>query len=766
MKCKRARQLIPPFLEDHLRDEEKSALERHFEECPNCAQILGRYRLVREGLENLSTPQLPEEVKKACGQALDELAGQTNDSEEPPANPDPVRGARKQVVWVLAFLLAVAAFFMVIVSVVGRYSEPPVITGTIVEQTGDLYVRFGGQGQWTPAPPALELTSDTILRTSQNGMAKIQTNSGHWILDSNSVVLLPELNKVEIAGGRILAVPDEAHKEPLEINSENRSVFCPRGAVTVRVSHIRLRATCLRGKAQIRGQNDQKVELEGGQQGMALGKRILQQVRPSNARLAGLWTRRLQAPGKKNISQNAIPLLPAGPSAQAIPQHICIREIKLNANIRGPLLLISAQARLENIGDKVWDGQLPVRNLFWPQPIAATSPGSVRLEPGEKQVVGIGAIAAMATCGEELFFAIVPGAWGSSVSNVSVKLRAPGENLRSLSELTRTGNLSLKKAENREYETLKAAVPLVYRAQLKKQPSHNTIFLTPSGSSSRMALVAVHLDMDADETIRRSSRFLLGLNASGDYKFGGTGYPHEICEEITARLDRNARLLVAAYDGKVKILDPTMRGPRHIVNEKMLAGLWQVGSGVGPPTGDLPGWIRGMEHDRRALAIVVTDHRPPQEPLVQKNSTNNIRTYLLQIGAHHVLPSYGKICASTGGAALALQSGLPADGAVFYLLKNLTWPGYKKLDIRVEQSEAQTKLLTRPGEPSCSPVLAIIRGDRDLKNFNLRLVAARETDRKTYETKIAWPEGKTSGVPEAIAANLAESLRDSFGDTQ
>ncbi|MBE3581915.1 MAG: zf-HC2 domain-containing protein [Thermoanaerobacteraceae bacterium] len=53
MKCRQAKKLLSPYLDDELSAKEKAALEEHLRDCPACQAELGRLRKISEGLKGI-----------------------------------------------------------------------------------------------------------------------------------------------------------------------------------------------------------------------------------------------------------------------------------------------------------------------------------------------------------------------------------------------------------------------------------------------------------------------------------------------------------------------------------------------------------------------------------------------------------------------------------------------------------------------------------------------------------------------------------------
>ena len=763
MDCKSARTALIRRLADDLPPGRDAALESHLSACHRCAERARQYEQTRDAARALPTPDLPEQVVEACDRALEEVRPSDLPSSGPPADPAPVAGFWKRAAIFSICLLGLAGVAVGAVLVAAHYAEPAVQTGRITYRAGTIETGYPGSLRWSEAPPMPEIYEETILRTGTDGFLRIDSAGATWWVDSNTTVTFPEPRFARLAGGRILGRIASDQDRPTRLSTPHGgTVQSVGGSFVLRATPARLMATCLSGSLTVSGRENNTV-LSAGQRTMVAEGKLAQKSRPALTPRAAGWTRRFGSAPDDALPREGAPLLPSPRRPAGLPEGLRIQRLALRVEIRGPLVLCVATAHLTNRAQKSWQGRLDAADLLWPHPVASTPGEKVELAPGQSAEITSAALGSMLAGGETLTIGIMPAGWtAETIPELVIDLAGDPAAFESARCTTRQIELSQDRdtLPNRaDLRDVSPERPIVFK--FSPGNSKRTDGFVLRGPDSNIALGAWRAGFQADLEIGRSRHVLVAFDAAARYESAGRSYAHALAEQITGRLSRHTRLLVAAYEGQVKLLPSA--GPRAgpMGRERMMATLWELEGGGAPDPAPLLNWCASFPAREPSLAFVLTDGQTEPDDLPLPPDGSHPRTFLLHTNQVGEADKAGRLCAALGGAALDLPAGLSAEQAALLALRNVSWPGYRELDLQLSvPAGAAGHVLTAPGTPSNVPVLWIERAKRDADRFSGRLRAVTTQEDRATNFTLSAGDQSTADLPEGVEARLAAELNN------
>jgi hypothetical protein len=456
-------------------------------------------------------------------------------------------------------------------------------------------------------------------------------------------------------------------------------------------------------------------------------------------------------------------LLPSPRRPPPLPKGLRIQHLTVRLHIRGPLVLCVTEARLTNQAQKPWQGRLDAADLLWPHPVASTPGAKIELAPGKNASITSVALGSMQAGGKHLTFALLPAGWTTeTISQLTVDLTGDPATLQSGRCTTRQMEISQRSdaLPNRaERDRVSPQRPIVLEfSPPGSGAAHAFVF---EGPDSSVALGAWRPGFEPEPQVGRSQHFLVAFDAAARYEKVGRSYAHTLTEQITRRLSRRVRLLVAAYDGQVKLLPSA--GPRAgpMGRERMMAALWELEADGSPDPSALLDWCASFPAREPSVAFVVTDGRSEPDEVAPPPEGSHPRIFLLHTNQTVGSEKAGRLCASLGGAVLDLPAGLSAEEAALLALRNVSWPGYRELDLRLNTPPgAAARLLTSPGTSSNAPILWITRAGREEGRLSGRLRAATRGNHKATNVELTVAPHELDGMPEGMEARLAKTLKN------
>lgn len=765
MNCKKARLLIIRRVTGRLDSDEQSALDKHLKACPRCKNRMERYKDVFESVQDVETPNLPDEVSEACKRALDKVRSAGQKPTQAPANPEPIAGFWRRTGIFSLCLLILAAIAVGAVLVASRYSESLPETGRIVYRSGTLKVGYPGGTQWHKAPPRTRLDRDTILQTAEDGFLRVRTPSAVWWIDSNTTVAFPDPSTIRVANGRIYAEQAGEASRSINVTTPHGGrveTIGGNGRFEVRATPARLIATSKRGSLSLQGK-DTEVVIEAGQRAMILEGKTLPTKRTVNPGKIAPWKRRFGTKTRDAISREQARILPEAPGSANIPEHIRVRHLRLRCRIRGPLVLLMARAKLRNDGEQSWRGELDPKSYFWPRPLLSASSGSVRIRPGETTSVDMGGIAALAPDADNLTFGVFTGLRDRRVDRVDFALLAKKRDYESVRELTLDlearsdgANMRIEK----QVETPSGETPLVLSLKPREESRPGAVAFATDNGGRVIGLGGWLPGFKPDTDIQKTRHFLLGYDAAGYKSKAGRTYAHELAENIVGSLKPRARIMVAAYDGELKMLPSPGPAASAVARDRMLASLWELESGeVAEGWTPLLKWCAGFPAQQPSLAFVISPLARAGSEFPATDEGARPRSHLIQTGPEDIPKKVGELCASFGGAAEPVPNDLSPEAAAVHLLRNLQWSGYETLSLK-PQPPVDASFLTRTGAPSNTPLIWLFRSEESADGVS-GTVKASTRQQKTTTSWTFTPRNTTwEGLNPELRKKLMRDIED------
>ena len=271
--------------------------------------------------------------------------------------------------------------------------------------------------------------------------------------------------------------------------------------------------------------------------------------------------------------------------------------------------------------------------------------------------------------------------------------------------------------------------------------------------------------------LRNVNKFVVAFDANADFGTVGRAYAHEVAEALTAGLNRGTELAMVAYDGQFKRLPPGMKRFDPIEAERMLAALWLLDTDNGSPGAVQLLNALSVGNSGQTIGFLITGKEDEQpgaaRDLAPAEHGNGIVPIVLQVGAQQPSELYSEACSRLGGACVVMPGALTAEGATLQLLNNMSWQPLAECKFEGAGGLQTSRLLTKPGSFSNSPILLAVALEPGAKKLSVNLSArAGETSaQKALSLNVEGidPSHVDRRLQEAIHLRLKELLEEPAG---
>jgi len=765
LDCKDAHKAIAGLMSGELGERARRALDEHLASCAACAERRTLCERVRESLGDLSVPELTPEMEEALRTALESARKPADARIAPPANPKPTEGFLYRAVVFALVMGGLALVYLLLVLFAGKYYEAPPETARVVYRSGGLLVGYPGSRHQEDAQEDLRVTGDIILVTAEDGAVKLETPGATWWLDRSTAMSFRGGDSAAMAGGRVLVECRTSPEAPATLETHTGLLTCASGRFVVRLIDLRLQVTCIEGEVAL-GRPEAPLVLTAGQRAFVARGVPLEPVRTVRTAWASAWTKRFYAQGPGGMPPVAAALLPVRSAPPLLPRGVRVKRLDVKAQLRGPLVVLTATAKLENGNDETWTGRLQPEHLLWPTPICSVPSAQVEIDAGERAEVECAALAVMRSVAEENYLALTPAGWtGEQIGEFSLSLSGSAQGIESASCCTH--DVAFEQTDGAVSARYRARdlppeLPVMLRFVFEESAASDLLLLPEGEGEPELALVAVRLGFSPSKSILKTRSFILAFDAGGRYERVGYGYAQQVADEICSRLLPDCSVRVAAYDGKIKVLAARAGRFGPLEAERMLAGLWSMDNSPQPSGAQLLRWLGKLPCEKPTLAFLITDERECVEAFEMLPAPGQgPRVLLAQLGADEHDRIYGSVCGAGGGSCTAVRSLSPA-GAATLLLSNLPWPGLRIGEFSGTEGIQRAQVLTTDGTPANQPVIAVIRPKQGARRIagvlNLMAAEAREQQRVTLPIDEGDRVTLSPALASALRAYLAKAL--------
>jgi hypothetical protein len=261
-----------------------------------------------------------------------------------------------------------------------------------------------------------------------------------------------------------------------------------------------------------------------------------------------------------------------------------------------------------------------------------------------------------------------------------------------------------------------------------------------------------------DASVKRARHFLVAFDAAGRYGAGGRSYAHELTEGITRALSHRTRLMMAAYDGDIKVLPAPPPQAGLVGRERMLTSLWGLDGGGTAEPGSLLNWCASFPAREPSVAFVISNGQRTERDLPAPKNGSHPRVFLLPVGGQGQSPGAGKLCASLGGALLEIPRGLAPEAAAQLALSNVSHPGFAEIDLQVDLPNATSgRILTSTGTSASAPITWVLHAKRR-RELSGTISAASWRHRREQRFKTPEHANREDWFSETLEKRLAEKL--------
>ena len=764
MNCKAAGATIVRIILGEAEGPEPRALQVHLESCPRCARRFREAAAVVEAVCSLQAGPVPPEVVEACDMSVARALRRGRSRGSPPAVPTTAPGlARKVTIFVFGISLLVLVNVAALL-ISGRIGEPEPAIGRLEYRSGRAELSYRGARFKEPAMTGRPLFRGATVYTDPNGLARIRTDGAAWWLDSGSTLELAGPSDAYLIRGRVFVECDEGAGEPVRLGSDMGTSTSEGGAFVARASALRFCAVSTEGELALQGRK-RTVSVAQGEMGICTRSGIVDPVRRVRPQPVLHWLLRFRADAAPALSAQECVRMPLSPGRAALPPRVLLEELHIRLNVRGPLVLVSARARLGNASDEPWSGVLELREVLSAALVVPSPAGTITLPANGIASVRLVALALMRPRGGTYGITIDPRGWTETpIADLSVQtsgraeggfagLDSPGHSW----EIGSQGEDLSASFSARDFGT---ELPMRLEFKFRSGPQVDAM-LFDLGEEAAKGMVLAGRGLFEGGAALRKGNVIIALDAASDYGPSGISCPYELLEELLAALPPRCQPQLVAYDGGAKFLRAAARSRMASDSERMLIALWSLTPAKGGRAGEFLHELPGLLKDAQKTECVIYVTGPHDLPgsgtgRELEGLPDSCRLVTVQVGADQPGEFYRSACLKLGGVAAAVPSSAHPAAAAQAILEGLRWSALRRLDLRLSSPVEDSSVLSAAGRFSNYPVLVLIRPGPGAAAVKGKLIAAAGEERveKAFEFPLdesaafsgEWTSGLWSGL--------------------
>ncbi len=689
-----------------LPEADRRALDEHLQACDACRRREASYSQIRDEVADMEPAALPPEAREVLLDGLRERSESPDPLTKPPADPKAETRALHRVLFFVCAMVALGLLTVGLMMAFRGEMKPIPPAATVDYWSGGVQARGAGSGNWHEFMRGDAVPPGGALRTEADGLAALTSDSARWWMDGTTALALGDAGAAELAGGRICVRTTPGAQDPVRLMTRAGTVTCADGEFVARMSGMRLVVACVKGTVAVGEQR-----LQAGQEGVVAQEKLLDPVRPVRTAELTHWLMRF-APGYgESLTPRRLASVPLAPVKATLPQDVSIDELSVGLTARGPLVLLRLSGHLKNTGAERREVTLSADGLVLPRPLAQTGPVKVDLAPGDDGAFRLSALCALHERAGRHVFGLNPQAWtASAIGHVQLHLDAGGDGgLRDVALPVQ--GFSARRKDSVEWswsgDEFPCAEPIVLETELAKPGRVDAL---PLGDRT---LCAWRPDAPDEGWIEKGQRVLLAFDATADYGPGGPAAAQQVIEVLLEAIPPAVPTALAAYDGGLRLDREPWAANLPPRVESLLASLWRLEDGGDRSHAadflaravELAGGAQGQK-----VLIYVTGAGAPAgaASLEALQVPKGVRLVVVQVGASRVADVYARLCARSGGAALALDADEDPRLAGYDLLQALQMAAVHGASV----TPAGGRVLSGPAAFANEPVLALVPGGR------------------------------------------------------
>jgi hypothetical protein len=425
------------------------------------------------------------------------------------------------------------------------------------------------------------------------------------------------------------------------------------------------------------------------------------------------WLKRVDAADGAPLALRHVAAIPVTPGEAQLPEPVAVSALDLHVTAEGPIAHVAAAFAITNTGDEPQSVELGMSGAVLPVPLVASGTERVVLEPGGTHEFRLSAICLLVERDGHYVLGMNPESWTSRrIGRLLFSVDASAENgLRGFS--CPAQQYHVRKADRLDWswtdEDVAPSAPLVVEFEANDRGSVDVLGVETG--SERRALVAWKWRPVKEPWIRKGTRLLASFDATADFGAVGRPYAHGVMETLLSAIPPAVPAALVAHDGDLHLDSQpwTLHMPHRA--ESMLAFLWglEAPGDARRPSGLLASALKlasGGEDAR--LLVHVTGRASGEEAgsIEALSAEEGVRVAVLQVGADRVSECYRRLCARSGGAAIALPVCTDATMAAADFVESLRGPAAHEIRLR---ADGEAVILQKGGVPSNTPVVAVVR---------------------------------------------------------
>jgi hypothetical protein len=739
MKCNDASRLIVRSMFGGLPQGDRQALEEHIYACEDCRRRAAHYGCIRDEVAAMEPTALPPEAREVLLEGLREAHPEPEGRPRPPADPKPESSTLLRALLVVSSMLALGLLTFGLLSMFRGEMKPIPAAATVAYRSGTVQARAADAGMWHEFLPGDPVLPGTALHTEQDGVVALTSGDVDWWMDGSTALAFGDPGTAELAQGRICVGCPARDNGPITLLTQAGTVTCAGGEFVATMSGTRLTLACLSGRADVG-----EVHLESGQEGLLAEGKLIGPMRPVGEAASTHWMLRLTSGYGEALTPRRLAAVPLAPRQPALPDGVSIADLSVELTARGPLVLVGLSGRLENTGARHLQARLSADGLMLPRPLAQTGPVTVDLPAHESGSFRLSAVCALPERAGRHLLGINLLAWtGSSIGQVGVHLDAAGDGgLREVALPVQGFDVRRRDSVSWSWnaELVPPGEPIVLEMELAGPARADTLAL------GDRALCAWRPDASA-AWIGKGRRVLLAFDATADYGPAGRSGAQDVVETLLGALPPAVPTALAAYDGALRLdRDPWAANlPPRV--DSLLASLWRIADGGDQAhAGDFV--ARAFElaaagqGQMQTVFIYMTGAGGPADPSAIDGlaPAPGVRVVVVQVGARRVADAYGRLCARSGGAALAIDPDEDPHLAGYDLLMAL-----QSAAVNAPALEgAAGTVLSGPAAFANEPVVALVPRQEGC-------VLSAEVDGKRLRQQVRAAPGPDATGPDGLA---------------
>jgi len=696
LTCRQARVLaVARMFGDEAAEAGDSALVEHLALCGACAGRVADYVRIRDEVAGLRRLELPEQAHAFVADRAAQASTSTGQPSRPPATPDPARSARAKALIFAAGMFALAGTMVGLLVAWRAQREPIPAVGTVVHQSGEVWVHSPGMVRGVPLERGHFLAAGTTFITERNATLAVRGDGVEWRLDESSSLKLEANGGAHLLGGRLWVGRDATGDAELNVVSPTGTLVCPPGSThVVSATTGCLRAACLAGRGTLVGAGG-RDDLVAGQLAFMVRGACVGAVLPVREGDVTHWLRRFTPAEGTELDARGLASVRTVPDGAALADGLAVERVELGLRIRGALATVRLQADVRNLRDESQEVRLSLADALLPVPLAAAEPAPAVVAPGESLRLRASAVCLMPRRDSFHSLGLNVQAWTASpVGDLVVQLDADADGgLRNV-------RCPLPGRGGRRtwcVQGFDPSAPLVFEFRFWRDGRADAVRL--SGDGGTYALVAWRPDPKKSVWLARRNVFI-AFDAGADFGPGGRARAHEFMEALVRTVPAACRTALLTYGDRLSGTPVARHLPWRV--DAMMTAVWEAESPGGAAAAFLGEALERVSEE--SVLLFVTGRDTP-DALEGARVAPDVRLAIVQLGAAEPARDYVALCRRAGGVAIAVPDAMAPDAAAWDVLAGLHWPAWR--DVTVSARGGRAELLTGPTAFAHQPVAAL-----------------------------------------------------------